>query len=263
MPGGAAPVVERVHAQLRRTPTAALWADSADVWYALGNILYREGRAVHALSTGGAASTDAPEVWAALVDREGSVWLGTQASGLHRLTRAVFRVYGTPEGMGGNNVYPIAEDGNGGFWLGTWGTGVSRLDPATGSVSNHGAPDGVPPFVQTILDDGPGRLLLGAGDGLRVCDVGARLTCRIAGPPALQQSSITALFRDDAGAVWAAGPEGIHRRVSGVWRRVASPVSNQVARNTTCYWRERRGSTAPAGQSSGAHDGRAAIFPHS
>ena len=47
---------------------------------------------------------------AALFDREGSLWLGTDAGGLHRLKPALFTTYSVPEGVGHPNVYATYVD---------------------------------------------------------------------------------------------------------------------------------------------------------
>src|SRR5215217_6502714 len=44
-------------------------------------------------------------VSAAFFDREGSLWLGSDAGGLHRFKAALFTTYSVPEGVGHPNVY--------------------------------------------------------------------------------------------------------------------------------------------------------------
>ena len=80
---------------LRRSVSTGLrlWADADAIWTVDGQDVLRDGRRVFTL----------PErriVSAALFDREGSLWLGTDAGGLHRLKPALFTTYSVPEGSG-------------------------------------------------------------------------------------------------------------------------------------------------------------------
>lgn len=70
-----------------------LWADSAAVWTVRGQDVLRDGQRVFTLPAGRL-------VIAALFDREGSLWLGTDAGGLHRLKSALFTTYSVGEGVG-------------------------------------------------------------------------------------------------------------------------------------------------------------------
>jgi len=61
-------------------------ADSAAVWTFADFEVRRNDRRVSTVST---QST----ITAVQLDREGSMWIGTQATGLHRLKRALFTVF--------------------------------------------------------------------------------------------------------------------------------------------------------------------------
>ena len=99
-------------------------------WYGNGPELFRDGKRI-AVFDGAPGDHLAPGAIDALtIDREGSVWVGTRASGLHRLKPSLFNVISVPEGLGSGNVYPVYEDSWGSVWVGTLGGGVSRIDGA-------------------------------------------------------------------------------------------------------------------------------------
>jgi signal transduction histidine kinase/ligand-binding sensor domain-containing protein/CheY-like chemotaxis protein len=194
-------------------PTASvyelqLWVDSAAVWTVRGQDVFRDDQRIFTL----------PErriVSANLVDREGSLWLGTDAGGLHRLKSALFTTYGVPEGVGHPNVYATYVDHAGAIWLGTWGGGVSRLDPATGRASVLSSP--LNPFaVNSFYEDRAGTLWIGTAlgeGGLLACTPPA-MTCRAEGPVELRERAVFALYGDSSGGFWA-GASGLLFRYDG------------------------------------------------
>ena len=151
-----------------------------------GQDVLRDGRVVFTLPPRRTLS-------AALLDREGSLWLGTDAGGLHRLKPALFSTYGLAEGVGHPNVYATYVDRAGAIWLGTWGNGATRLDPATGRVTVLGAGT-VPHAVNSFHEDGAGRLWIGGGErgGLCVCSP-PPMRCGAEGPRELRERAVFAL----------------------------------------------------------------------
>ena len=191
-------------------------------WFAVDNVLYRDGRPAFALPVTAADPLSATRITALLVDREGSIWLGTQARGLHRLTPAVFRTYGVAEGLVTENVYPVAEDRTGRLWLGLWERGLGQFDPATGrgrSIASLLRRDDMGVLnAQTILDDGADGMLVGTNFGLFTCPFDAVTRCRPTGPAALANVEFVALLRDAAGIVWASTHTALWQRDGGTWR---------------------------------------------
>jgi ligand-binding sensor domain-containing protein len=109
-------------------PGLRLWADADAIWNVAGQEVLRDGERVFTLP-------DRRQISTALFDREGSLWLGTDSDGLHRLKAALFTTWSVAEGVAHQNVYATYVDRSGAIWLGTWGKGVSRIDPATGRVT--------------------------------------------------------------------------------------------------------------------------------
>src|SRR5260370_9534603 len=77
-------------------------------------------------------------------DRSGSVWIGTQ-EGLNRfdLTTGSFSTYSQREGLPGNVVGCVLEDGHGDLWMST-DNGVARFNPQTKTFRSYSTADGLP-----------------------------------------------------------------------------------------------------------------------
>jgi diguanylate cyclase (GGDEF)-like protein len=122
------------------------------------------------------------QVRAALVDRDGTLWVGTNANGLYRITQQLITTYAPADGLYDASVYVVLQDHAGAIWIGA-GKGLSRWDhgrftsdaivPAPGGgfrlVSEaHPSPATVNSElpVRSMLEDREGRLWLGTSDAL-------------------------------------------------------------------------------------------------
>jgi signal transduction histidine kinase/ligand-binding sensor domain-containing protein len=77
-------------------------------------------------------------------DRSGTMWIGTQ-EGLNRfdVTAGTFTTYSQREGLPGNVVGCVLEDGRGDLWMST-DNGVARLDPRAKTFRTYSTADGLP-----------------------------------------------------------------------------------------------------------------------
>ncbi|MES2525032.1 MAG: two-component regulator propeller domain-containing protein [Gemmatimonadota bacterium] len=193
-----------------RTVGQRIWAEGDTLWTVQGTSVRRGGQRVITLPEGRI-------VTGVLFDREGSLWLGTDAGGLHRLKRALFTTLSVPEGVGHPNVYSTFVDRAGAVWLGTWGNGASRIDPVSGGVS---VPDMGPrlSYINSFFEDRAGALWIGAGQyaGVSRCTLPA-MTCEADGPPELRNRSVFALHGDADGRLWVGADGMLVRRDSGGW----------------------------------------------
>jgi signal transduction histidine kinase/ligand-binding sensor domain-containing protein/DNA-binding response OmpR family regulator len=188
------------------------------VWYALGSNLYRDDELVFQLPVpAGAEGSQIADIRTFTWDREGSLWLGTNAHGLHRLKPSMFTVLSQPEGVVYRNVYPVLQDRSGAIWLGTWGGGMSRI--SGDSITALSISAGFPAFALSIEQDRRGRIWAGGVDA-GVCIVEAS-RC-VASGPLVHGDDVYAMHEDRTGAMWLGVSNGL-RRVDpdGTWRRFA------------------------------------------
>ena len=68
---------------------------------------------------------------AALLDRTGNTWLALHGKGLTLHRSSSLRSLGVPEGLPGENVYPIFQASDGAIWIGILERGAVRIDPDT------------------------------------------------------------------------------------------------------------------------------------
>gem|GEM_PF-2115253 len=85
-----------------------------------------------------------PRVNSVHFDRSGILWIGTQ-EGLNRfdVTAGTFTTYSQREGLPGNVVGCVLEDGHGDLWMST-DNGVARFDPQAKTFRSYSTADGLP-----------------------------------------------------------------------------------------------------------------------
>jgi signal transduction histidine kinase/ligand-binding sensor domain-containing protein/DNA-binding response OmpR family regulator len=205
---------------------------AGDVWYASGTALYRNGAHVYTMGprSPDTGPTSTTEISAFLLDREGSIWVGTNESGLHRLKPSVFTVYSEAEGLSSRNAYPVLEDRSGNIWVGTLGGGLSRV--TDGAVTAIVDRDGIPASITSLLVDREGRLWVGGQEGqLAVCSL-ADLDCARREEAPLRADPILAMHEDHSGSIWLAAGGRLFRGEPGGWSEfdAASGVPTQTVR---------------------------------
>lgn len=150
----------------------------------------------------------------ALVDREGSLWIGLAGEGLaRRLGQGAFRSLGEEEGLANNIVWAIARDGRAALWAGTE-EGLSRLDPGDGSIRTFSRKDGLGgDVVQALAAFPDGRLYAGHWPG-GVTRIGpepaAIRRCEFEGVDA-SSVKVVSFYKTGAGDLIAGTDRGIFR----------------------------------------------------
>jgi signal transduction histidine kinase len=142
-------------------------------------------------------------------DREGDLWLGTDANGLTVLREQKFSTWTTADGLPGNNVRTVTGDQNGDVWAGTSGNGLSRLHGT--EWRNYSTRDGLASdTILSLAAARDGSMLIGTPDGLD----------RLAGPRAtafpaedgLPDDLVRSIHADASdGSVWIGTRRGLAR----------------------------------------------------
>ena len=157
-----------------------------------------------------------------LEDRHGNLWLGGWQNGL-----AMFAPDGRvrwlrrEQGLPGESISDIAEDEEGNIWLAVNGGGLVRARPQ--SFRLFGLESGIRHLVNQVVEEAPGRLLLGThGEGLLTMEDGrARPDTYFRAKGDLVQPWVSALHVDRAGRCWAGWmAHGMGSRDGDAWHKV-------------------------------------------
>ena len=203
---------------------ALLIAQGGDLWRALGATFLRNDEVVIELSPPQVGEAlPSHDIASIITDREGSIWLGTQAAGLHRFKPTLFRTFSTAEGLPDRNVYATYVDPRGDVMVGSWGRGFARISPATGTVTRFGAAGEPPRSINTFLEDRSGTLWVGGGgepSGLFRCVRLPAMRCTPERDGANRFEDARALHEDADGRLWVGSLLGLHRRDVSGWVRL-------------------------------------------
>lgn len=163
-------------------------------------------------------------VRAILADREGSVWVGMEASGLYRWRGGnrdgKWERFTRREGLTSDSIRALVQDRDGSLWIATVGGGLNRwragrfdaMSRREGLASDH---------LRALYEDREGNLWVGSeAGGLAQLKDGRALTYSFA--DGLRSDFMRAVRGDTKGNLWA-GTEGggLHRlRRDGRWEAV-------------------------------------------
>jgi diguanylate cyclase (GGDEF)-like protein len=153
----------------------------------------------------------------ALVDREGSLWIGLLGGGLvRRLGQGVWLSWKREDGLLGDSVWAVHHDSNGLLWVGT-GSGLSILDAnnrVTHAWSSH---DGLPgDEVRSMIAVPGGDIFVGLSPvGIsRFNRRGELLKSYVQGSGITDQ--IISMVVDHEGRMWAVGGESCFRSTASI-----------------------------------------------
>ena len=151
--------------------------------------------------------SSAAAIWAALEDREGNVWIGTNR-GLDRFSnRNLKRAFDLPAGDMG-----IAAADDGGLWLvGVRDSSLLRFE--NGELNPRSTPA---QQIAAIIPASSGSVWLGGSNGLWRYATG--WSDRIAAPAAAEGAEIQAIAQERSGALWVSFVRrGVFRLLDGSW----------------------------------------------
>jgi diguanylate cyclase (GGDEF)-like protein len=157
----------------------------------------------------------------AIVDREGSLWVGLLGGGLaRRLGHGQITNWSTADGLSHDVVWSIARQtaraGLGPLWVGTE-RGLNRIDPQTGAIRVIYESDGLAGNVVNALAAGEdGSVWVGSWPGgLTHITPDGRLRRLIADDASAEQFRVAAIHVRPDGEVWIGAVNGLYRLPAG------------------------------------------------
>jgi PAS domain S-box-containing protein len=133
---------------------------------------------------------------ALFVDRNQSLWIGTEQNGLYRVHDGMVDHYGNTDGLSGNSVGPFFEDHEGNIWVLTaGGLDMFRDTP----VVNYSMREGLSASTYSILALRDDSLWIGNEGAVDILKGGRHSL--LAGKE-LSGSAVESLFQDHNGVVW-------------------------------------------------------------
>ncbi len=140
-------------------------------------------------------------------DREGSMWVGTEAGGLNLLKSKKFNTITTKDGLPNDLVKAIYQDAQGGIWIGSNGGGLTLIKD--GKFSTWTTREGLSSdVVLSLAGDVDGTLWIGTPDGLNRLRDGKIQTYTFA--DGLSNDLVRSVFVDRNGVLWVGTRDGLN-----------------------------------------------------
>jgi signal transduction histidine kinase/ligand-binding sensor domain-containing protein len=176
------------------------------------------GRASHSVRQLRAGS----EITSLFRDRDGGLWVGTDAHGVARAYGDEVSVFTNVNGLSGDQVNAIFQDREGTIWVATSdGLDRFRTPPILSIVTSDGS--GRNSNVMSVLASSDGSLWMGTADGLRRWRDGQTTIYRRRTAPALPDDAIESLSEDEDGRIWITGVSGLATFKDGEFVAVPTP----------------------------------------
>lgn len=194
-------------------------------------LAYRDGEGWRRIGRREGLASDT--VLSALVDREGSLWIGLAGSGLaQQLGRGAFTAWGSAEGLSHDVVWAINRQkggtgqASGPLWVGTE-DGLDRIDLETGEIRVYREADGLAGGTVYALAAGrDGSVWAGSWPGgiTRFGPEPDRVRRYGAEGIAASELLIVTLYFDRSGNLWAGARSGVYRLDAGSSATLLRPV---------------------------------------
>jgi ligand-binding sensor domain-containing protein len=97
----------------------------------------------------------------AIVEDDDGLWLGTDGGGTVFYDGSSWETWASDDGLGGNHVEAITQDGAGALWFVHGGSGLTRYDPTSDTWQTFGEDEGVMDWPSYPGVDGEGHLWIG------------------------------------------------------------------------------------------------------
>jgi signal transduction histidine kinase/ligand-binding sensor domain-containing protein len=140
-------------------------------------------------------------------DREGSIWVGTEAGGLNLLKSKKFNTYTTKDGLPNDLVKAIYQDVQGGIWIGSNGGGLTLFK--NNKFRTWTTRDGLSSdVVLSLAGAADGTIWIGTPDGLNRFKDGKFQTYTFA--EGLSNDLVRSVLVDRNGVLWVGTRDGLN-----------------------------------------------------
>ncbi|HWF47444.1 MAG TPA: two-component regulator propeller domain-containing protein, partial [Bryobacteraceae bacterium] len=145
-------------------------------------------------------------------DREGSIWVGTESSGLSVLRTQKFRTFTMRDGLPEDSIRCVFQSGDGTVWIGTDSHGLAGYDH--GKFSTLSTKNGLSSnVILALAGDANGDLLIGTPDGLNRLHNGK--VSVLTSSDGLPDDFVRSLTTSKDGSVWIGTRHGLARWNNG------------------------------------------------
>jgi len=198
--------------------SGSVWASFDGVGPGLGVRRFADGKWTSFVVPGFDGSTVRSHTL--FVDREGSLWIGTESNGLYHVHDGHADHYERSDGLSGNETGSIYEDREGNLWVAT-DRGLDMFHDT--SVVTYFTIEGlVGSDVKSVLALRDGTVWVGNEEALNIIDGnGIRAIDPRHGLPG---QDVAGLFEDSAGRLWVAVDNTVMTYERGRFRRCPAPM---------------------------------------
>jgi signal transduction histidine kinase len=138
-------------------------------------------------------------------DREGSIWIGTENGGLHRLNSQKVKTILLPQAGQNTHVESVSAAHDGGFWIATGGAGVFRF--RDGRFTRFAEAEGLTAaYLHMVLEDSHTNVWAATRGGLFRMEKGRFKKVEQLGPVT---GWVMCLFEDREGRLWVGSGSGV------------------------------------------------------
>jgi len=209
--------------QVALGPSGTAWASLDGTGPQLGVQYYSGGKWTSYAVPGFDAARVRP--FALLVDRRGSLWVGTKDDGVYRICGGVADHYGVSDGLSGNSVGSLYEDREGNIWVTTdGGLDMFRDTALISYTTRHGVSDS---DFHSVLALRNGAVWIGTGSALNILRKQDGKT--VIFDRNLSGREVGPMLEDHSGVVWLGVDLALMRFQNGRFREVQPPGGQPFA----------------------------------
>jgi signal transduction histidine kinase/ligand-binding sensor domain-containing protein len=219
--------------ELAMDPHGGMWVGSFYTGQGLG-LEHFDDRALHKLKIGSFDSSNV-RTQGLLVDRNGTLWVGTTGEGILKIRGDQVQRYDYNRGLSGNSISQILQDKEGSIWIVT-NQGIDRFTDST--VANYSTVQGLrDDWNESVLAARDGRIWLASLPGIDILD--NQKVSKLEDKVKVPGTHGTSMFQDRNGDIWLGMDLNLYHLTQGIMNPVLTeqgkPVGlvGRIAEDTT------------------------------